>query len=71
VTLTEGETVTIIPQVGNAGACPSGQPAWYCDDPSAPSKIFLCQNACDTVSAAGDGAELNVVAGCTDTAVVQ
>jgi hypothetical protein len=71
VTLTEGETVTTIPQVGNADACPSDQPAWYYDVPSAPSKIFLCQNACDAVSAAGDGANLNVVAGCTDTIVVQ
>jgi len=31
----------------------------------------LCDNACDTVTAAGDGAELNVVAGCTNTIVVQ
>ena len=71
VTLTEGETVTTIPQVGNAGACPLDQPAWYYDDPNAPTKIFLCQTACDAVSAAGDGASLNVVAGCTDTIVVQ
>jgi len=56
---------------GNAGACPSDQPAWYYDVPNAPTKIFLCQNACDAVSAAGDGANLNVVAGCTDTIVVQ
>ena len=71
VTLTQGETVTTIPQVGNAGACPFDQPAWYYDVPDAPTKIHLCANACDTVSAAGDGAELNVVAGCTDTIVVQ
>jgi len=71
VTLTQGETVTTIPQVGTAGACPSDQPAWYYDVPDAPTKINLCENACDTVSAAGDGAELNVVAGCTDTIVVQ
>jgi hypothetical protein len=71
VTLTEGETVTTIPQVGNAGACPFDQPAWYYDEPNAPTKIFLCQTACAAVSAAGDGASLNVVAGCTDTIVVQ
>jgi hypothetical protein len=71
VTLTQGETVTTIPQVANAGICPSDQPAWYYDVPGAPTKIHLCENACDTVSAAGDGANLNVVAGCTATIVVQ
>jgi len=70
VTLTQGETVTTIPQVGSPGACPLDQPAWYYDVPSAPTKIHLCENACDTVSAAGDGAELNVVAGCTDTVII-
>jgi hypothetical protein len=70
VTLTQGETVTTIPQVASPGACPSDQPAWYYDVPSAPTKIHLCANACDTVSAAGDGANLNVVAGCTDTVIV-
>jgi len=71
VTLTEGETVTTFPQASNAAACPSDQPAWYYDVPSAPTSIYLCQNACDTVSAAGDGANLSVVAGCTSTIVVQ
>jgi hypothetical protein len=71
VTLTQGEAVTTIPQVGNPGACLSDQPTWYYDVPSAPTQIHLCENACDTVSAAGDGAELNVVAGCTATIVVQ
>ncbi|MGB5695038.1 MAG: vWA domain-containing protein [Polyangiales bacterium] len=70
VTLTEGETVTIIPQTSGAGACPANQPAWYYDVPSAPTKIDLCPYACDAVSAAGDGAQLNVVAGCTDTVIV-
>jgi hypothetical protein len=71
VTFTQGQTVTTIPQVGTPAACPNDQPAWYYDVPSAPTKIFLCQHACDEVSAAGDGAELNVVAGCTATIVVQ
>ena len=71
VTLTQDGTVTTIPQVGSAGACPSDQPAWSYDVPSAPIKIVLCENACDEVSAADDGAELNVVAGCTATIVVQ
>lgn len=71
VTLTQGDAVTTIPKVGSAGACPIDQPAWYYDVPIAPSKIHLCQSACDLVSQAGDGANLNVVAGCTATIVVQ
>jgi hypothetical protein len=71
VTFTQDSDVTTIPQVGSAGTCPIDQPAWYYDVPSAPTKILLCENACDQVSAAGDGAELNVVAGCTATIVVQ
>lgn len=71
VTLTEGTSVTTIPQAANEAACPTDQPAWYYDSPNAPTKIFLCEDACATVSAAGDGAELNVVAGCTNTIVVQ
>jgi len=71
VTFTEGTTVTTIPQAANEAACPTDQPAWHYDSLSAPTKIFLCEDACATVSAAGDGAELNVVAGCTNTIVVQ
>lgn len=71
VTLTQGETVTTIPQIGTGGTCSSSQLAWYYDIPSAPTKIHLCESACNEVSAAGDGAELNVVAGCTSTIIVQ
>jgi hypothetical protein len=70
VTLTEGETVTTIPQVGSPGACPPDQLAWYYDVPSAPTAIRLCPFACDAVSVAGDGAKLNVVAGCQDTVII-
>ncbi len=70
LTLTDGANVTTIPQVPNIGACPANQLAWYYDDPANPANIELCQFACDTISAAGDGAKLNVVAGCTDTIVV-
>ncbi|KPK16774.1 MAG: hypothetical protein AMJ62_03980 [Myxococcales bacterium SG8_38] len=70
VTLTQGESVTTIPQVGSPAVCPADQLAWYYDVPAAPTKINLCPNACDTVTAAGDGAKLNVVAGCTDTVII-
>jgi len=70
VTLTEGDVVTTIPQVGSPGGCPADQLAWYYDNPGAPTSIYLCQYACDTVTAAGDGAKLNVVAGCRDTVII-
>jgi len=70
VTLTEGDAVTVIPQVPNAAACPGNQPAWYYDDPDNPTTIHLCAYACESVTDAGDGAVLNVVAGCTDTIVI-
>ncbi len=70
VTLTEGASVVTIPQVPDAASCPASQMAWYYDDPGNPSTIHLCQFACDGVSVAGDGASLNVVAGCTGTVVI-
>ena len=70
VTLTEGAVVTTIPQVGSSSACPPDQLAWYYDNPSAPTSIALCPYACDAVTDVGDGAKLNVVAGCRDTVVI-
>lgn len=70
VTLTDSATVTTIPQVSSADACPAGELAWYYDDPAEPTLIHLCPDACTAVTEAGDGAQLNVVAGCTDTVVV-
>jgi hypothetical protein len=70
VTFTEGSVTTTIPQVPDAASCPSDQPAWYYDNPASPTRIILCQFACDAVTAAGNGATLDVVAGCTDTVVV-
>ena len=70
VTLTEGEVVTTLPQVSDPGGCPADELAWYYDNPSAPTAVFLCPYACDAVTAAGDGAKLNVVAGCRDTVII-
>jgi hypothetical protein len=36
---------------------------WYYDDPSAPTRIVLCQSACERVNA-DSGAELSIVLGC-------
>ncbi|HWN69157.1 MAG TPA: vWA domain-containing protein [Haliangium sp.] len=71
VALSQDGTVTTIGQVPDAASCPAGTPAWYYDDPSAPTTIQLCENACTLVSGAGDGARLDVVVGCTVTIIIE
>jgi hypothetical protein len=63
-------TPTTIGQVPNQAACPTDQPAWYYDDPGAPTMIHLCPTACDLVSTAAQGARVTVVVGCQDTITV-
>jgi len=70
VNLTENGTVQTIGRVSDASACPTDIPAWYYDDPSAPTTINLCQNACDLAQSASQGARVSVVLGCQDTVVV-
>jgi len=71
VTFTDGSDVTTIGQVADAGSCPTDAAAWYYDNPSLPTSIQLCEAACTAVGNAGDGANLNVVAGCTGTFVIE
>jgi hypothetical protein len=71
VTLTDQDgDVTTIGQVANEAACPNDVPAWYYDNPATPRAIRLCENACDLVTGAANGARVNVVVGCQDTVVV-
>lgn len=67
VTLTEGSVTTTIGQVPSAGSCPSDQPAWYYDNPAAPSQLLLCDNACALATSAAQGARLSIVVGCQET----
>lgn len=67
VTLTQGEATTTIGQVLDQTACPGDQPAWYYDNPAAPTQIHLCPQACTLVSEAGDGARVSAVVGCQTT----
>jgi hypothetical protein len=69
LTASNGE-VTTIGQVTDADACPNDVPAWYYDNPAAPDAISLCENACDLVTGASQGARVNVVVGCQDTVIV-
>jgi hypothetical protein len=66
VALTENGKTTTIGRVPNEAACPADQPAWYYDDPSAPTQIHLCPYACSLVSEAEDGARVTVVIGCRE-----
>ncbi len=71
VTLTDQNgSDTTIGQVPDQASCPSDQPAWYYDDPSAPNSVVLCDNACDLVSNAANGSHVTVVVGCEDTVVL-
>ncbi len=71
VTLTDQSgSDTTIGQVTDQAACPTDQPAWYYDDPGAPTSIMLCENACDLVSNAANGSHVTVVVGCEDTVVL-
>lgn len=66
VTYTMGGTTTAvtIPQVPNAAACPTGQDAWYYDNPNAPTQILLCNSTCTKVEADTTG-EVDVALGCS------
>jgi hypothetical protein len=72
VALTDpGGVPTTIGQVGDEAGCPTNQPAWYYDNPSAPTTINLCPNACDLATTAANGSRVQVVVGCQDTVVVE
>jgi hypothetical protein len=70
LTLTQAGTASTIGWVPDAASCPTDVLAWYYDNPTAPTTIHLCPNACDLVSASQTGANITVVLGCTETTVV-
>jgi hypothetical protein len=71
VQLTQAGVSTVIANVASEDACPADEPAWYYDDNDAPTAILLCENACDLVTAAEEGATMNVVGGCDETVVLK
>ena len=58
-------------RVADEAACAtSTQPSWYYDNPTAPTRIFLCPTACTTVTSDMGGAgssnpKINIEIGCT------
>lgn len=71
VQLTQGGVTTVIANVASEESCPADSPAWHYDSAAAPTAILLCQNACDLVTAAEQGATMNVVGGCDETVVLK
>ena len=60
VTASDGLVQVIYPS--RASACGDDQ-GWYYDDPSAPTKIVLCNATCDLINA-DPTAEIDIVLGC-------
>jgi hypothetical protein len=54
--------MTTFGQVPNVASC-STSAAWYYDDPTNPTRIFLCPSACDTVRV-DTNAKLEILLGC-------
>lgn len=57
----DGGAEQTIPQVDGAGSCGAAG-GWYYDDPSAPTKIILCDATCEDIQ--GQSGELGLVLGC-------
>ncbi len=58
-----GGAAQIFPQVADQASCPASGDAWYYDNPSAPTQIFLCGSTCTKVSADAMG-QIDVLLGC-------
>jgi len=67
VTFTDNGTESVVGQVPDEASCPDDVPAWYYDNPAAPTAIMLCDRACSAVTAAES---VNVVVGYQGTVVV-
>ena len=69
VTFTQGASTETLVYVDNAGDCSLATgTGWYFDDPTAPTKVVLCPDTCNTVSTATQAA-VNVVFGCARVTV--
>lgn len=55
-------TYVSVPRVDEPGDCEDGESGWYFDDPSAPTRIHLCEATCGAVKSTGE--ELFYSIGC-------
>ena len=68
VTLTDPVAgVSTIGRVSDPSLCPADLPAWYYDNPQAPTTLNLCPTACASVSAVTAGTTLSLIVGCEPT----
>jgi hypothetical protein len=71
VTLTDERGMpTTIGQVADKASCPDDVPAWYYDNPTSPTAVELCANACSLVTDAATGSRVSVRVGCDATVVL-
>jgi hypothetical protein len=63
-----GGMETTLTQVANADAC-GANPSWYYDNVAAPTRIILCKNTCDTITA-DPMASLQILLGCATSSDV-
>jgi hypothetical protein len=71
IQLTQNGQSTIIVNVPSEDSCPTDQPAWYFDDETPPTSFSLCEQACDLVKSASQGATMSIVSGCTETVILR
>jgi hypothetical protein len=63
-----GGMQSTLTQVANADQCAAGQ-SWYYDNVAAPTRIILCQSACDVITA-DPQASLQILLGCATSSEV-
>ena len=64
VTLTpKGAATQTLTQVTDVGTCGTIANAWYCDSPTAPTKIILCPSTCTAASSVA-GTKVEALVGC-------
>jgi Mg-chelatase subunit ChlD len=61
-TSSDGE-VRIVSKVAGVAGCEGNDDGWYYDDPSNPTKVILCDSACDIIKGDSEG-KVDVVFGC-------
>jgi len=59
----DGSPAETFPKVADQASCPADGDAWYYDDNTSPTKIFLCSSTCSKFTA-GASPKIDVILGC-------
>ncbi|MCA9630914.1 MAG: VWA domain-containing protein [Myxococcales bacterium] len=57
-------------RVGSAAECANVVDGWYYDNPSSPTKIYVCPQTCTRIQAAGEQARVDILFGCASEPAV-